>query len=112
MTRDEWHGSRKAILLRLANNFAADITHKAQELREILALIDLEYESLLVCDRFNVCERQLRVTSLEAHRLWAELRNLDNFLSPKSFDDMTVPKKETSEAKYSHGSEHQQGTVQ
>ena len=88
MTREEWYRTPDFIILRFLNNMVADVGHKTQEIRDILELMEAHRPDLSVMDRFSVVERQLRVVSLEAKRLWDECRKLDELLSPRDFSDL------------------------
>ena len=83
MTRDEYHKSPEFIKLRFLNNLAAALTYQAQEVQDILEILLAERDDLMICDKFTIVERQLRVTSLEAKRLWDVARDLSQFLEPK-----------------------------
>ena len=91
MTREEWHRTPDFIILRFLNNMAADVTHKTQEIRDILELMLAHRPDLFVTDRFCVVERQLMIVDLEARRLWDECRRLDDILSPRHFSDFNPP---------------------
>lgn len=84
--REEWYNSPKFIILRFLNNIAAGIGYKAQELGDVVELLLARDPQLTVLDRFHVVERQLRVVSLEAKRLWDECRSLSALLEPKFCD--------------------------
>lgn len=88
MSREEWWKTAEFVILRLLNNMAADVGMKCQEIRNVLELLLTHRPDLALMDRFSVVERQLRVTALEADRLWAECRKLDERLSPRDFTDL------------------------
>ncbi len=90
MTREEWYRTPDFIVLRFLNNMASDVGMKCQEIRDILELLLAHRPDLSVMDRFSVVERQLRVTALEAKRLWDECRKLDELLSPRRFSDFDL----------------------
>jgi hypothetical protein len=83
MGRDEWYKTPDFIVLRFLNNIAVDINHRAQQLRDVLQLLLAHRPDLAVRDKFALVERQLRIVSLEADRLYAECRNLGEVLTPK-----------------------------
>ncbi len=86
MTRDEWFNSKRQMLLRLLNNFSADILHKTQETYDILNILLIEEPDLVVADKFTIVERQLRVMNSEAWRLQEVASKLMQFLTPDYTD--------------------------
>jgi len=88
MTREEWYSSPDFIKLRFLNNIAAGIQHKTQELGDVLALILAENPDFFVFDKFSLVERQARIVSLEASKLWERCRNLDSLLEPRQYTDV------------------------
>jgi hypothetical protein len=87
MTRDEWYKSPLFVKLRLVNNISHEIKHKAQHLYDLLAVLEAEHGPLMVYDKFNLAERQLKIVNLEATRLIEYMGRLDGLLAPKSFDE-------------------------
>jgi len=83
MTREEWYSSPDFIKLRFLNNIAAGIQHKTQEYNDVLQLILAEKPDLCIYDKFSLCERQARIVSLEASKLWQYSRDLADKLQPK-----------------------------
>ena len=91
ITREEWYASPEFIKLRFLNNIAAAITHQVQEFNDILQLIIAEKPELTVYDKFSLVERQSRIVSLEASKLWDRARDLADKLTPK-LDDPCLTK--------------------
>ena len=88
MTRDEWHKSPEFIKLRFLGNMGASITSKVQELNDVLELVLAEKPDLWVFDKFSLVERQARIVSLEASKLWERCRELAKSLEPRQYDDI------------------------
>lgn len=95
MTRDEWYNSKKFKILRLLNHLTHDITHRAQEIRDVLEIILEEHPDLIVFDKFTLVERQLRVLQLEGRNLVSVASDLSRKLEPHTFDDLKMPQTET-----------------
>lgn len=90
MKRDEWYDSAKFLKLRLGNNISHEVLHKVQHLHDLIALLDKEYGPLMVCDKFNLVERQLRIVNLEIGKFIGFFGDLERMMSPNKFDDDTT----------------------
>ena len=88
MTKAEWYNSPDFITLRFLNNVAAAIKHQTQEYNDILQLILAEKPELFVFDKFSLCERQSKIVSLEAYKLWDYSSKLATILEPRQYDDI------------------------
>lgn len=90
VTRDEWYNSPEFIILRMLNNLAAETGSKASSVYDVLNLLVTARPDLYMGDKFNLVERQLRIVSLEASKLWDRIRDLEHMLAPRDFTDLVL----------------------
>lgn len=86
MTREEWYNSPKFLKLRLLNQLSHSLKHTTQQLHDLLRVLDAEEGPMMVHDKFNLAERQLRVVDLEAVQLARRMDELARFLEPSKFE--------------------------
>lgn len=70
MTKDEWYDSNDFKLLRHFDHLTNDIVMQLQELSDIIDLVAALKPECILHDKYTILQQQLRITSMEAKRLW------------------------------------------
>ena len=71
MIKDEWYNSNDFKLLRHFDHLTNDIVMQLQELGDIIDLVAALKPMCILQDKYTILQQQLRITSMEANKLWS-----------------------------------------
>lgn len=87
MTRDEYYNSTEFKLVRLLQNYPANIQQDLQKMGDLIEIIAERHTDIATYDKFSLMTQQLRIALMDINTLFSHTSAFCSLLRPKLEDD-------------------------